>query len=249
MHYKSIFISDVHLGSKGCKADLLCEFLKENTSENLFLVGDIIDFWRLKRKFYWLQSHTDVIRKILKASKRGTKVTYVAGNHDDTFRALLPYNVHFGDIDLVNSCEYKAVNGKTYLVIHGDLFDGVLRTRLQWLYHLGDILYNILLSINIGVAKVRSWLNLPYWSLSAYLKNKTKEAVSYVNNFEDLIADYCKKRNVDGVICGHVHRAEIKMIKDIEYMNDGDWVESMTALVEHHDGRWEIIEWLDRKSS
>jgi UDP-2,3-diacylglucosamine pyrophosphatase LpxH len=249
MHYKSIFISDVHLGSKGCKADLLCEFLKENTSENLFLVGDIIDFWRLKRKFYWLQSHTDVIRKILKASKRGTKVTYVAGNHDDTFRALLPYNVHFGDIDLVNSCEYKAVNGKTYLVIHGDLFDGVLRTRLQWLYHLGDILYNILLSINIGVAKVRSWLNLPYWSLSAYLKNKTKEAVSYVNNFEDLIADYCKKRNVDGVICGHVHRAEMKTIKDIEYMNDGDWVESCTALVEHMDGRWEIIEWLDRRSS
>ena len=249
MHYKSIFISDVHLGSKGCKADLLCEFLKENTSENLFLVGDIIDFWRLKRKFYWLQSHTDVIRKILKASKHGTKVTYVAGNHDDTFRALLPYNVHFGDIDLVNSCEYKAVNGKTYLVIHGDLFDGVLRTRLQWLYHLGDILYNILLSINIGVAKVRSWLNLPYWSLSAYLKNKTKEAVSYVNNFEDLITDYCKKRNVNGVICGHVHRAEIKMIKDIEYMNDGDWVESCTALVEHMDGRWEIIEWLDRRSS
>ena len=249
MHYKSIFISDVHLGSKGCKADLLCEFLKENTSENLFLVGDIIDFWRLKRKFYWLQSHTDVIRKILKASKHGTKVTYVAGNHDDTFRALLPYNVHFGDIELVNSCEYKAVNGKTYLVIHGDLFDGVLRTRLQWLYHLGDILYNILLSINIGVAKVRSWLNLPYWSLSAYLKNKTKEAVSYVNNFEDLITDYCKKRNVNGVICGHVHRAEIKMIKDIEYMNDGDWVESCTALVEHMDGRWEIIEWLDRRSS
>jgi UDP-2,3-diacylglucosamine pyrophosphatase LpxH len=223
--------------------------LKENTSENLFLVGDIIDFWRLKRKFYWLQSHTDVIRKILKASKHGTKVTYVAGNHDDTFRALLPYNVHFGDIELVNSCEYKAVNGKTYLVIHGDLFDGVLRTRLQWLYHLGDILYNILLSINIGVAKVRSWLNLPYWSLSAYLKNKTKEAVSYVNNFEDLITDYCKKRNVNGVICGHVHRAEIKMIKDIEYMNDGDWVESCTALVEHMDGRWEIIEWLDRRSS
>jgi UDP-2,3-diacylglucosamine pyrophosphatase LpxH len=249
MHYKSIFISDVHLGSKGCKADLLCEFLKENTSENLFLVGDIIDFWRLKRKFYWLQSHTDVIRKILKASKRGTKVTYVAGNHDDTFRALLPYNVHFGDIELVNSCEYKAVNGKTYLVIHGDLFDGVLRTRLQWLYHFGDILYNILLSINIGVAKVRSWLNLPYWSLSAYLKNKTKEAVSYVNNFEDLIADYCKKRNVDGVICGHVHRAEMKTIKDIEYMNDGDWVESCTALVEHMDGRWEIIEWLKQRSS
>ena len=220
MHYKSIFISDVHLGSKGCKAELLCEFLKENTSDNLYLVGDIIDFWRLKRKFYWLQSHTDVMRKILKASKKGTKVTYVAGNHDDTFRTLLPYNIHFGDIDLVNSCEYKAVNGKTYLVIHGDLFDGVLRTRLQWLYHLGDILYNILLSVNVGVAKVRSWFNLPYWSLSAYLKNKTKEAVSYVNNFEDLITDYCKKQKADGVICGHVHRAEIKNINGFEYMNE-----------------------------
>jgi len=249
MHYKSIFISDVHLGSKGSKADLLCEFLKHNTSDNLFLVGDIIDFWRLKRKFYWLQSHTDVVRKILKASKKGTKVTYVAGNHDDTFRTLLPYDIHFGSIDLVNSCEYKAVNGKTYLVIHGDLFDGVLRTRLQWLYHLGDVLYNILLSVNVGVAKVRSWLNLPYWSLSAYLKNKTKEAVSYVNNFEDLITDYCKKQKADGVICGHVHRAEIKTINGFDYMNDGDWVESCTALVEHMDGRWEIINWLEQRSS
>ena len=249
MHYKSIFISDVHLGSKGCKAELLCEFLKENTSDNLYLVGDIIDFWRLKRKFYWLQSHTDVMRKILKASKKGTKVTYVAGNHDDTFRTLLPYNIHFGDIDLVNSCEYKAVNGKTYLVIHGDLFDGVLRTRLQWLYHLGDILYNILLSVNVGVAKVRGWFNLPYWSLSQYLKNKTKEAVSYVNNFEDLITDYCKKQKADGVICGHVHRAEIKNINGFEYMNDGDWIESCTGLVEHMDGRWEIVEWLKQRSS
>jgi len=245
--YKSIFISDVHLGSKGCKAELLSDFLKENTCENLFLVGDIIDGWRLKRKFFWLQSHTDVIRKILKAAKNGTKVTYVVGNHDDSFRDLLPYDIHFGNIELVNQTRYTAVNGKTYMVIHGDLFDGVLRTKLQWLYHLGDILYNFLLRINVLVSKVRNFFNMPHWSLSQYLKNKTKEAVSYVNNFEDLITDYCRKQKADGVICGHVHRAEIKTINGIEYMNDGDWVESCTALVEHMDGRWEIVEWHGRK--
>ncbi len=249
MQYKSIFISDIHLGSKGCKADLLCDFLKHNTSEHLYLVGDIVDGWRLRKKFYWPQSHTNVIRRVLTAAKRDTKVTYVVGNHDEVLRSLLPYDIHFGNIDLVNHCRYHALNGKTYMVIHGDMFDGVLRTKLQWLYHLGDILYNILLSINIVVSKIRSYLNLPHWSLSQYLKNKTKEAVSYVNNFEDLITDYCRKQKADGVICGHVHRAEIKTINGIDYMNDGDWVESCTALVEHHDGRWEIINWLEQKSS
>ena len=155
MQYKSIFISDIHLGSRGCKADLLCDFLKNNSSENLFLVGDIIDGWRLKRKFYWPQSHTDVIRKILKAAKHDTKVVYVIGNHDDAFRGLLPFDIHFGDIDLVNQTRYTALNGKTYMIIHGDLFDGILRTKLQWLYHLGDMLYTVLLNINVVVSKVR----------------------------------------------------------------------------------------------
>ena len=249
MKYKSIFISDVHLGSKGCKAELLCDFLKHNTSEHLYLVGDIVDGWRLRRKFYWPQSHTNVIRRILTAAKRDTKVTYVVGNHDEVLRGLLPYGIHFGNIDLVNQCRYKALNGKTYMVIHGDMFDGVLRTKLQWLYHLGDILYNILLSINVVVAKIRSYFDLPHWSLSQYLKNKTKEAVSYVNNFEELITDYCSKQKADGVICGHVHRAEIKTINNIDYMNDGDWVESCTALVENYDGSWEIVTWLEQKSS
>lgn len=249
MKYKSIFISDVHLGSKGCKAELLCDFLKHNTSEHLYLVGDIVDGWRLRRKFYWPQSHTNVIRRILTAAKRDTKVTYVVGNHDEVLRGLLPYDIHFGNIDLVNQCRYKALNGKTYMVIHGDMFDGVLRTKLQWLYHLGDILYNILLSINVVVAKIRSYFDLPHWSLSQYLKNKTKEAVSYVNNFEELITNYCSKQKADGVICGHVHRAEIKTINNIDYMNDGDWVESCTALVENYDGSWEIVTWLEQKSS
>ena len=249
MKYKSIFISDVHLGSKGCKAELLCDFLKHNTSEHLYLVGDIVDGWRLRRKFYWPQSHTNVIRRILTAAKRDTKVTYVVGNHDEVLRGLLPYDIHFGNIDLVNQCRYKALNGKTYMVIHGDMFDGVLRTKLQWLYHLGDILYNIILSINVVVAKIRSYFDLPHWSLSQYLKNKTKEAVSYVNNFEELITNYCSKQKADGVICGHVHRAEIKTINNIDYMNDGDWVESCTALVENYDGSWEIVTWLEQKSS
>ena len=241
--YKSIFISDIHLGSKGCKADLLCDFLKHNVSENLYLVGDIIDGWRLKRKFYWLQSHTNVVRRILTASKRGTKVVYVIGNHDDAFRGLLPFDMWFGNIELVNQCRHEAINGKTYMVIHGDIFVGVLRTKLQWLYHLGDFLYNILLDVNILVSKVRNWFGLSHWSLSAYLKHKTKEAVSYLSNFEELITEYCAKQKADGVICGHIHHADIKTVNGIEYMNDGDWVESCTALVEHYDGKWEIIKW------
>lgn len=247
--YRSVFISDIHLGSKGCKADLLCDFLKHNTSEQLYLVGDIIDGWRLRRKFYWPQSHTNVIRRILTAAKRDTKVIYVVGNHDDSLRDLLPFDIHFGNIDLVNQCRHQGVNGKVYMVIHGDMFDGVLRTKLSWLYHIGDILYNVLLDVNMLVSKVRNMLGLPHWSLSAYLKNKTKEAVSYLGDFEQLITEYCHKQKADGVICGHIHKAVIKEVNGIEYMNDGDWVESCTALVEHHDGRWEILNWLEQKSS
>lgn len=246
--YKSIFISDIHLGSKGCKADLLCDFLKHNVGENLFLVGDIIDGWRLKRKFYWPQSHMNVVRRILTHAKRGTKVTYIAGNHDDILRKLIPYELHFGNIDLVNRYRYTGVNGKTYIVIHGDLFDTVLKNKLTWLYHFGDRLYGILLDINTMFNKIRQILNLPYWSLSAYLKNKTKEAVHFMSDFENLIVDYSIKQKADGIICGHVHNADIKTIKNIEYMNTGDWVESMTALVENYDGSWEIIHWSEKKS-
>ena len=246
--YKSIFISDVHLGSKGCKAEQLCDFLKHNTSENLFLVGDIIDGWRLSRKYYWPQSHTNVIRRILTAAKRDAKVTYIVGNHDESLRNLLPYDIHFGNIELVNQCRYQAINGKTYMIIHGDMFDTALRNKLAWRYHFGDMLYNILLSINAVLTKVRTYFGLPYWSLSAYLKNKTKEAVAFMSDFETLITDYCHKQKSHGVICGHVHRADIKVINGIEYMNDGDWVESCTALVEHYDGTWEIIKWLEQKS-
>ena len=241
--YKSIFISDIHLGTRGCKAEQLCDFLKNNTSENLYLVGDIIDGWRLRRKYYWPQSHTNVVRRILTAAKRDTQVVYVVGNHDESLRDLLPFDIHFGNIELVNQCRYKAINGKTYMIIHGDMFDTALRNKLTWLYHFGDMLYTQLLLINTVLVKIRKWFGLPYWSLSAYMKNKTKEAISFMSDFETLITDYCNKQKADGVICGHVHKADIKMIKNIEYMNDGDWVESMTALVENWNGKWEIISW------
>jgi len=241
--YKSIFISDIHLGTRGCKAEQLCDFLKNNTSENLYLVGDIIDGWRLRRKYYWPQSHTNVVRRILTAAKRDTQVVYVVGNHDESLRDLLPFDIHFGNIELVNQWRYKAINGKTYMIIHGDMFDTALRNKLTWLYHFGDMLYTQLLLINTVLVKIRKWFGLPYWSLSAYLKNKTKEAISFMSDFETLITDYCNKQKADGVICGHVHKADIKMIKNIEYMNYGDWVESMTALVENWNGKWEIISW------
>jgi len=241
--YKSIFMSDLHLGSRGCKADLICNFMKHNTSENLFLVGDIIDGWRLQKKFYFPQSHMNVIRRILTASKRETKVIYIAGNHDEFLRGLLKFDISFGNIEIINRKFYEGVNGKVYLVMHGDMFDTFIKNNLKFLYHLGDFLYRFLLRMNSLVHFFRNMFNLPHWSLSAYLKYKTKEAISYLNNFEELVVDYCKKRNAQGIICGHVHHAEIKMVGDIEYMNDGDWVESCTALVEHHDGKWEIIKW------
>lgn len=243
MRYKSIFISDIHLGSKGCKADLLCDFLKNNTSENLFLVGDIIDGWRLKKKFYWKQSHTNVIRRILTAAKRDTNVIYVVGNHDEVLRGLIPFGVHFGNIELTNLYRYQAVNGKTYIVMHGDAFDSVLQTKLKFLYHIGDTLYTMLLDINHWVQVIRNFFGMRYWSFSAALKYATKEALSYLTDFEYMVTNYCKKRKADGIICGHVHQPAIKKIGDIEYMNDGDWVESCSALVEHFDGKWEIVIW------
>jgi UDP-2,3-diacylglucosamine pyrophosphatase LpxH len=245
--YKSIFISDIHLGTKGCKAEILCDFLKHNISDNLFLVGDIIDGWRLERKFYWPQSHSNVIRRILTAAKRGTNVVYIIGNHDEVLRKILPFRITFGDIKLENTYRYNAIDGKTYLILHGDLFDTAIRNKLKFLYHLGDAIYDILLELNHIITWVRNIFKLPYWSLSGYLKGKTKEAVAFMSDFQELITEYCAKKKADGVICGHIHHAAIEQINGIVYMNDGDWVESCTALVEHYDGRWEIIKWNKEK--
>lgn len=240
--YKTIFISDLHLGSPGCQADALCEFLKHNNCETLYLVGDIIDGWRIRKKWYWPQSHTNVIRRILTASKRDTKVIYIIGNHDEFLRAFLRYGISFGRIAICNRAVHLGVNGKRYFVCHGDMFDGLMRSNRKWIMLLGDNLYTILLRINTKLNAVRRILGLPYWSLSKALKKRTKRAMNFIHSFEAQVADYCHRKGYDGAICGHIHVAEIRDIDGITYMNVGDWVESCTALVEHHDGRWELVE-------
>jgi UDP-2,3-diacylglucosamine pyrophosphatase LpxH len=241
MHYKSIFISDVHLGSKECKADRLNNFLKENSCDTLYLVGDIIDGWKIQQnKLHWKQSHSNVIRRFLNYSKDGSKVIYIAGNHDEFLRPFMQYKLAFGRIEIHNQYEHLGVDGKRYLVTHGDLFDGITRLA-PWLAFLGDKAYDFILSLNSKYNWIRHRLGFGYFSLSKYLKHRVKKAVDFIFQFERNLAEYCKKRGFDGVICGHIHHAEIKNIDGIIYMNDGDWVESLTALVEHVDGRWEIL--------
>ena len=241
--YRSIFISDVHLGTKDCKADALNNFLKHNTCETLYLVGDIIDAWKIKQnKWRWKQSHTNVVRRILGHAKRDTRVVYVLGNHDEFLRPYLQYNLNFGMVEMHNQIEHIGADGKHYLVIHGDLFDGITRLA-PWLNFLGDRAYEFILSVNNRVNWILHRMGVGYFSLSRFLKHKVKKAVDFIFEFEKTLAAYCKKRGYDGVICGHIHHAEIKDIDGIKYMNDGDWVESLTALVEHHNGHWEIVTW------
>ena len=238
-HYKSIFISDLHLGTRGCQADELCAFLKLHTSDNLFLVGDIVDGWRLKKKWYFPQSHANVIRRILTAAKRGTNVYYILGNHDEALRKFLNYDIDIGRVKILNRYDYVAVNGKRYLVIHGDFFDKLMVDK-KWLMHLGDTVYDLLVWVNIHFNRVRMLFGMRYWSLSKWLKENTKQALNFIHRYEEHVADYCKNKGYDGIICGHIHHAEIKNIDGIDYMNDGDWCESATALLEHEDGTWEL---------
>ena len=245
--YRSIFISDVHLGTKDSQAGKLNNFLKHNTCDTLYLVGDIIDAWRIQQnKWRWKQSHTNVVRRILGHAKRGTRVIYVAGNHDEFLRPMIPYGFSFGLIEIHNQIEHIGADGKHYLVTHGDLFDGITRLA-PWLGFLGDKAYDFILYLNSKFNWVRHKMGFGYWSLSKYLKYKVKKAVDFIFQFERNLADYCKKRGFDGVICGHIHHAEIKEINGVMYMNDGDWVESCTALVEHHSGTWEIVTWTKEK--
>jgi UDP-2,3-diacylglucosamine pyrophosphatase LpxH len=244
MKYKSIFISDVHLGTRGCQADALCVFLKNNTSENLFLVGDMLDGWRLKKRWYFPQSHANVIRRILTAAKRGSRVEYILGNHDEAGRKFLNFDISFGNIKVSNRQDYIGLDGKRYLVIHGDFFDVLMHDK-KWLMHIGDTLYDAMIYANVQFNRVRSLFGMDYWSLSKYLKQNTKHALNFINRYEEHLADYCKQHGYDGIICGHIHHAEIKEINGVIYMNDGDWVESATALVEHFDGRWEIVHYAE----
>ena len=242
-HYRTIFISDVHLGTKDCKAEALNNFLKNHTCDTLYLVGDIIDAWKIKQnKWRWKQSHTNVVRRILGHAKRNTRVVYVIGNHDEFLRPFLQYNLNFGMVEMHNQIEHIGIDGKHYLVVHGDLFDGITRLA-PWLAILGDKAYDAVLSINSKFNWILHRMGIGYFSLSRFLKRKVKKAVDFMFQFETNIAAYCKKKGYDGVICGHIHHAEIKDVDGIVYMNDGDWVESYTALVEHTNGHWEIVTW------
>ena len=241
--YRSIFVSDVHLGTKDCKAEQLNNFLKHNTCDTLYLVGDIIDGWKVRQnKLRWKQSHTNVVRRVLGHAKRGTRVVYVAGNHDEFLRPMIPLGISFGMVEIVNQTEHIGVDGRHYLVVHGDMFDGITRLA-PWISILGDRAYDMILRINTRLNWIMHRMGFGYFSLSLFLKRRVKRAVDFIFKFEQNLADYCKKRGFDGVICGHIHHAEIKEISGVVYMNDGDWVESMTALVEHWDGLWEIVTW------
>ncbi len=239
-HFRTIWISDVHLGTRGCKSEYLLSFLKWNESDFLYLVGDMIDGWRLKNNWYWEQSHNDVIQKILRKARKGVRVVYVPGNHDEAARDYT--GLDFGGVAVEREAIHKTADGRRLLVIHGDEFDCIVRYA-RWLALLGDIGYRAALSINNRFNSIRRRLGYPYWSLSAFLKHKVKNAVEHISNFEVAIAEEAGRRNVDGVVCGHIHHAEIRDIGGVLYCNDGDWVESCTALVEHFDGRLEILHW------
>lgn len=241
-HYRTIFISDIHLGTRGCQAERLLDFLKKTESDTLYLVGDIVDGWRLKKNWYWPQPHNDVVQKILRKARKGTQVIYIPGNHDEALRKY--YGTHFGGIDVRETDIFKGANGKTYWVLHGDAFDNIFH-HAQWLVYLGDNAYNFMIWFNRRFNQLRSLFGFKYWSLSAFLKHKVKNAVQFIGEFEQTVVTEARKRKVDGVICGHIHHATISQIDTIEYMNDGDWVESCTALVEHQNGQWEILSWLD----
>ncbi len=238
--YRTIWISDVHLGTKGCNAELLIDFLDSVDSETLYLVGDIIDGWRLKKKFYWPPAHNDIVWRLLKRAKRGTRIVYIPGNHDEMFRQFTGLN--FGGIEIRRAAFHDTADGRRLLVLHGDEFDAVMLSH-RWLAFVGDALYHFMMGVNHWVNAARRKLGLPYWSLSRIAKHKVKNAVEFIGKYEEVVARAAAERGVDGVVCGHIHTAEHRMIDDVEYWNDGDWVEGCNALVEHADGTMEILNW------
>ena len=241
-HYRTVWISDLHLGTPGCNAELLVGFLRSTQCETLYLVGDIVDGWQLRKGWYWPTRHNDVVRCILKQAKKGTRVIYVPGNHDDAFRDYC--GLDFGGVELIAEDIHVTADGRRLLVLHGDQFDSIV-LYARWLAFLGDNAYTLLLKTNAAVNCVRRRLGLPYWSLAAHLKKRVKNAVQFISKFEEVLAHAAAERGVDGVVCGHIHSAEIREINGITYYNDGDWVESCTALVEHGDGRIEIVDWAE----
>jgi UDP-2,3-diacylglucosamine pyrophosphatase LpxH len=244
--YRTIWISDVHLGTKGCNHELLIDFLDHTDSDTMYLVGDIIDGWRLKKKVYWPLEHSDIVWRILKRAKRGTRIIYIPGNHDEMVRPFSGMN--FGGVEIMRAAFHDTADGRRLMVLHGDEFDTIMLAH-RWLAFVGDALYHVMMKLNNWVAAARKRLGLPYWSISKAAKNKVKNAVEFISKYEEVVARAAAERGVDGVVCGHIHTAEFRSFeyggKRVEYWNDGDWVEGCNALVEHADGRMEILHWPD----
>jgi len=240
--YRTIWISDIHLGTRGCNDRLLIDFLDHVDSDTLYLVGDIIDGWRLKKRFYWPERHNAIVRRFMKRAKRGTRVVYIPGNHDEMFRQFSGMN--FGGVEIRKKAIHETADGRRLLVLHGDEFDAIMLAH-RWLAFFGDAAYNFLLRMNVVVNAVRRRFNLPYWSLSKHAKHKVKNATQFISRFEETVAHEAGRLKVDGVVCGHIHTAETRMFGHVAYYNDGDWVEGCTALVEHFDGRMEVLHWAE----
>ena len=248
--YRTIFLSDVHLGTRGCRSDILLDFLRRTECERLYLVGDIVDGWRLRKSWYWTAEFDEVLRQVLGMARRGVEVTYILGNHDEMFRGWLGLGFEVAGVRMARDAVHEAADGRRYLVIHGDEFDGVIRYA-KVLAHLGDRAYHWAyhwaydwaLTLNRVFNLARRRLGYPYWSLSQWLKRQVKGAVKAIDRFELALAGEARRRGLDGVVCGHIHHAEMRMVQGVMYMNDGDWVESCTALVEHADGRFALVDW------
>jgi UDP-2,3-diacylglucosamine pyrophosphatase LpxH len=242
--YRTIWLSDIHLGTRGCKAEYLIDFLRHNEAQTIYLVGDIVDGWRLRKSWYWPQAHNDVVQKMLRMVRKGARVIYVPGNHDEWLRDYTM--LHFGGVEVLDEAVHVTADGRRLLVIHGDAYDTVVK-HAKWLAALGDNAYTAALYVNRYFNLMRRLFGYEYWSLSAYLKLRVKNAVQYIGSFAEALSDEARRRGFDGVVCGHIHHAEIRDLGGVLYCNDGDWVESCTALVEHFDGRLEIVSWTEKR--
>lgn len=241
-HYRTVWVSDIHLGTRGCNATMLIDFFDHVDCETMYLVGDIIDGWRLKKRLFWPAEHNDIVWRVLKRARRGTRVIFIPGNHDEMFRQFC--GLDFGGVEIMHQAIHQTADGRRLLVLHGDEFDTIMLAH-RWLAFVGDAAYNLMMKINYIFNRARTALGLPYWSLSKMAKNKVKNAVQFIGRYEEVVAHEAKARGVDGVVCGHIHNAEMREIDGVSYYNDGDWVEGCTALVEHMDGTMEVLHWAD----
>jgi UDP-2,3-diacylglucosamine pyrophosphatase LpxH len=240
MRYRTLFLSDVHLGTPGCQAEMLLGFLEKNPADTIYLIGDIVDAWRLRRGWFWPQSHNDVVQELLARAHDGARIYYIPGNHDEVLRSYL--GTHFGGVEVMETATHVTADGRRLLVTHGDQFDSIV-VNAKWLAHVGDRAYEFALWLNTWVNRAKRLWGGQYWSLSNWAKQQVKQAVNFISEYERVLADEARRKGYDGIVCGHIHRACIRKIEGLDYINTGDWVESCTAVVERMDGTLHLIDW------